>query len=51
MGNREMAKRDLFRATELEPRDGYERDVAAKIQQYGLPVKKVKSEDLDGSGT
>jgi len=51
IGNREMAKRDLFRAAELEPRDGYERDVAAKIKQYGLPVRKVRAEDLDGSGT
>lgn len=47
VGDREMAKRDLFRAVELEPRDGYEADVAAKLKEYGFAVRKVRSENLD----
>ena len=47
VGDREMAKRDLFRAAELEPRDGYEADVAAKLKEYGFTVRKVRSENLN----
>jgi len=47
VGDREMAKRDLFRAAELEPRDGYEADVAAKLKEYGFTVHKVRSENLN----
>jgi len=47
LGNREMAKRDLFRVTELEPRDGYEAHIAAKLKEYGFSVRKVRSEKLN----
>lgn len=39
MGNQVQAKRDLFRAAELVPKDGYEADVAAKLKEYGFEVK------------
>jgi tetratricopeptide (TPR) repeat protein len=47
LGDRDMAKRDLFRAAELEPREGYEADVAAKLKEYGFAVRKVRNERLD----
>ena len=43
MGNRDQAKRDLFRAFELTPKDGYEPEVAHKLREYGFDVK-VRSE-------
>lgn len=46
VGDLEMTKRDLFRVAELEPRDGYEADVAAKLKGYGFTVRKVRSESL-----
>jgi tetratricopeptide (TPR) repeat protein len=46
LGDRDMAKRDLFRASELEPREGYEADVAAKLKEYGFAVRKIRPEQL-----
>lgn len=39
LGNREQAKRDLFRANELAPKDGYEPEVVAKLKEYGFNAK------------
>ena len=39
LGNREQAKRDLFRANELAPKDGYEPEVVAKLKEYGFDAK------------
>ena len=47
LGDREMAKRDLFRAAQLEPRYGYDAEVAAKLKEYGFTVRKVRSERLN----
>lgn len=47
LGEREMAKRDLIRTAELEPREGYEVDVAKKIKENGLAVRKVRTVTLD----
>lgn len=43
LGNKEQAKRDLFRAQELTPKEGYEPEIAAKLKEYGFDVK-VRSE-------
>lgn len=43
IGDRVQAKRDLFRAAELVPKDGYEPEVAKKLKAYGFAVK-VSSE-------
>lgn len=40
LGDKEQAKRDLFRAAELEPREGYEQDIKAKLLEYGLESKQ-----------
>ena len=42
LGDRKMAKRDLFRVRELEPREGYEADVAATLKEYGFQVRKLR---------
>jgi tetratricopeptide (TPR) repeat protein len=39
LGQREQAKRDLFRAAELAPQDGYEPEIAAKLKANGFEVK------------
>jgi tetratricopeptide (TPR) repeat protein len=39
LGNKEQAKRDLFRAYELTPKEGYEPEIAAKLKGYGFDVK------------
>jgi tetratricopeptide (TPR) repeat protein len=39
LGDRVQAKRDLFRAAELTPKDGYEPEIARKLQEYGFTVK------------
>ncbi len=43
LGNKEQAKRDLFRAFQLTPQSGYEAEVAAKLREYGFSPK-VRSE-------
>jgi tetratricopeptide (TPR) repeat protein len=43
IGDKEQAKRDLFRAVELIPKDGYEPEIAKKLKEYGFTVK-VRSE-------
>ena len=39
LGDRLQAKRDLFRAAELAPKDGYEPEIAAKLKEYGFEVR------------
>jgi tetratricopeptide (TPR) repeat protein len=39
LDDRVQAKRDLFRAAELTPKDGYEPEIATKLQEYGFTVK------------
>ena len=39
LGDRDQAKRDLFRASELARKDGVPPDIAGKFAEYGLPVK------------
>jgi len=39
LGDKEQAKRDLFRAAELETHEGYELDIKAKLMEYGLVSK------------
>lgn len=39
LGDSLQAKRDLFRAAELVPQDGYEPEIAAKLKAYGFDVK------------
>lgn len=39
LGDSVQAKRDLFRAVELVPKDGYEPEIAAKLKAYGFAVK------------
>lgn len=39
LGIRDQAKRDLFRAFELMPKDGYEPEIAAKLNEYGFKAK------------
>lgn len=39
LGNKEQAKRDLFRAFELTPKDGYEIEVTQKLLDYGFSAK------------
>lgn len=39
LGDKVQAKRDLFRAAELEPKEGYEVDIKAKFAEYGISVK------------
>lgn len=43
LGDKVQAKRDLFRAAELVPKDGYEPEIAAKLKEYGFIIK-VKAE-------
>jgi tetratricopeptide (TPR) repeat protein len=43
IGDRDQAKRDLFRASELAPKDGYEPEIASKLMEYGFMVK-IRSE-------
>ncbi|HSH97498.1 MAG: tetratricopeptide repeat protein [Methylophilaceae bacterium] len=39
VGNKDMAKRDMFRAFELTPQEGYEPEIAAKLKEYGFNAK------------
>lgn len=39
LGDRAQAKRDLFRGAELEPKEGYEKDIKAKFAEYGISVR------------
>ena len=39
LGDKVQAKRDLFRAAELVPKEGYEPEIAAKLKEYGFTVK------------
>lgn len=39
LGDRTQAKRDLFRVVELIPKDGYEPEIAKKLNEYGFTVK------------
>lgn len=39
IGNRVQAKRDLFRVAELNPQDGYEAHIVAKLREYGFDAK------------
>lgn len=39
LGDRLQAERDLSRAAELAPKDGYEPEIAAKLKEYGLEVR------------
>lgn len=39
IGDLAQAKRDLFRAAELEPQEGYEEDIKAKFSELGVPLK------------
>lgn len=36
LGDKTQAKRDLFRAAELEPKEGYEEDIKTKFVEYGI---------------
>ena len=36
LGDKVQAKRDLFRAAELAPKEGYEKEIQAKLAEYGL---------------
>ncbi len=40
IGDRVQAKRDLFRAAELTPKEGYEPEIAQKLKEYGFNVKE-----------
>lgn len=40
MGDRVQAKRDLFRAAELAPKEGYESELIPKFKEYGFTVKE-----------
>jgi len=42
IGDTTQAKRDLFRAAELVPKEGYEQEIAAKLAEYGFAVKVLK---------
>lgn len=42
LGDRDQAKRDLFRASELAPKDGFPSDMAGKFAEYGISVKVVE---------
>lgn len=39
LGDKVQAKRDFFRAAELEPKEGYEEDMKAKFAEFGISVK------------
>ncbi len=39
LGDKTQAKRDLFRAAELEPKEGYEAEIKTKFAEYGIPLK------------
>lgn len=39
LGDKTQAKRDLFRAAELEPKEGYEADIKSKLTEYGFTAK------------
>jgi len=39
LGDKIQAKRDLFRAFELTPKEGYEPEIAAKLREYGFSAK------------
>lgn len=39
VGDKAQAKRDLFRAAELVPKEGYEPEIAKKLGEYGFQVK------------
>lgn len=39
LGDKIQANRDLFRAAELEPKEGYEADIKAKFAEYGILVR------------
>lgn len=40
IGDKEQAKRDLYRAAELAPKEGYEDDIKDKLSEYGLSAKR-----------
>ena len=40
LGDKVQTKRDLFRAAELEPQQGYEPEIKAKLTEYGISVPK-----------
>lgn len=40
LGNKTQARRDLFRAAELEPKEGYEGDIKRKLAEYGFIAKQ-----------
>jgi tetratricopeptide (TPR) repeat protein len=42
LGDRVQAKRDLFRVAELNPKDGYEAHIVAKLREYGFNAKVRK---------
>jgi len=42
LGDRDQAKRDLFRAAELAPQKGFPPDVASKFAEYGFTVNVHK---------
>jgi tetratricopeptide (TPR) repeat protein len=46
-GERDHAKMDFEKAVELEPNEGFEADVAAKLKEYGLKPKKTQNVRLD----
>lgn len=39
LGDKAQAKRDLFRAAELEPKEGYEEDIKAKFAEYDISAR------------
>ena len=39
LGDKIQAKRDLFRAAKLEPKEGYEADIKSKLVEYGFTGK------------
>lgn len=40
LGDKTQAQRDLFRAAELEPKEGYEGDIKRKLAEYGFTAKQ-----------
>ena len=42
LGDRDQAKRDLFRTAELAPMEGYDPEVVEKLKEYGFDAKVRK---------
>jgi len=42
LGDQTQAKRDLFRVMELEPKEGYEPEIVAKLKEYGFTPRSTQ---------